>query len=339
MRAGKTMASSRTNPPPSAPVLITGATGFIGRHICERLRAAGIPLRIFTRPRSAHRVHTQSTDDVVCGELSDAAAVRDAVRDTRAIIYAAGAVRGRTPDDFAAANIDGVETFARALSDVAPATPILLISSLAAGEPGLSHYAASKAQGEKILHRLPGCNWTILRPPAVYGPGDVEMRALLRLARRGLILRPGPPRQRISLIHVTDLASAVSAWLGAPQACSGLTYSLDDGYWHESQPGYAWSDIARILAPGGWILPLPGMLLRVLAHSNAACSGVFGYAPMLTPGKVRELQHEAWVCDNRPLQTATGWEPRIALAEGVANTFAPERSGGAGIRRGAETDR
>ncbi len=215
--------------------------------------------------------------------------------------------------DFERANVGGVAAPADALS-LHPDVSLVLLSSLAASRPALSHYAASKRAGERVLERLGESRWTILRPPAVYGPGDVEMRPLFDLVRRGLALRPGPPDQRLALLHVDDLVRAVAAALAHPGACGGRTFAIDDG----RPEGYTWRDIAVAVA-GRPVreLSVPRGLLRAAGGLNAVLAGVFGYAPMLSPGKVRELQEPRWLCDNRAFTDATGWQPQVDLHSGA----------------------
>ena len=201
-----------------------------------------------------------------------------------------------------------------ALSQAGSNAPFLLISSLAASRPGLSDYARSKWLGEEVLRSRASCPWTILRPPAVYGPGDREMLPILQMARRGLVLRPGPRKQRLSLVHVDDLARAVLAWLNAWQACDGKTLTLDDG----RPDGYDWPAIARAARNGrSMTVGIPRFLLHAVAGMNRGLAGAFGYAPMLTPGKARELTQADWLCDNSEISRATGWSPEIDLERGI----------------------
>jgi nucleoside-diphosphate-sugar epimerase len=198
---------------------------------------------------------------------------------------------------------------------------VVLISSLAASRPGLSCYAHSKRSGEDLLRQAGDVNWTILRPPALYGPGDREMRGLLLLIRRGLVLRPGPVGQRLALLHVHDLVRAIAACLASPAACRHGCYEIDDG----KTGGYQWDEIAMAVAgrPVGQ-LGVPGWLLRAVAQLNLLFSSVLRYPPMLTPGKVCELQQARWLCDNSALTDATGWRPQVDLAQGAAALFGSE---------------
>jgi nucleoside-diphosphate-sugar epimerase len=194
----------------------------------------------------------------------------------------------------------------------------VLISSLAAREPHLSFYAASKRAGETKLEavaRDTGLSCAVLRPPAIYGPGDRELLPLFRLMARGIAPFPGARDARASLLHVSDLAGAAVALL---ESDAQGTYELHDG-----QPnGYGWQDIADTVARVAdrrrvWRVRIPGGILRGAARVNLAASRLFRYQPMLTPGKVNELRHPDWVCDNTDLSRATGWTPTLSLHDGL----------------------
>lgn len=301
------------------PVLLTGATGFIGQHLQHQLIADGYLLRAVVRTDSTNRYAVSPACELVVADLTDQSALARAVGGVRAVVYCAGTVRGRRYEDFVAANVVGVQRVLEALGDAGGSVPFLLLSSVAAGRPELSHYAHSKFAGEQVLKEHPDLCWSILRPPAVYGPGDVEMQPLLNLVRRGVALRPGPPGQRLSLIHAADLACAVSAWLSAPDACRHLICSIDDG--HPS--GYSWGEIGEAVGQRRVRqLPVPMPLLRAAGAANACMAGLLGYSPMLTPGKARELQQEHWLCDNSAFSSRTGWHPEIDLQAGARELFA-----------------
>ncbi len=312
------MAEANPAPDPNRsqlPVALTGATGFIGTHLQLQLNEAGFAVRALTRsPATNLQPRTQE----VRADLSCDSALKEALANSRAVVYLAGSVRGRRLNDFTPANVDGVANVARVLAEHYPETPLLLVSSLAASAPALSHYACSKALGEHALRQSALARWTILRPPAVYGDGDKELRGTFGAIRRGLVPMPGPAAQRIPFIEVTDLASAIIAWLGDPGACDRECYTIHDGH----PDGYDWKTMADLLAPKIHIaLPVPNSLLRALGSVNLAFSKCAGYAPMLTPGKARELAYSGWSCSNDAFTAATGWRPEVQLAEGVARLF------------------
>ena len=304
-----------------APLLVlTGATGFIGRRLQTVCLRAGYRVRALVRPESKNLANVITGCEPCLVRLSDPAALSEAISDAEAVVYCAGAVRGLAAADFASANVKGVEDVAQALERLPSRPPLLLISSLAASHPELSHYAKSKFMGEQVLRARPGLAWTILRPPAVYGPGDRELKPLLRSMRRGIAPVPGPPNQRLSLLHVDDLGTAVIAWLNNPEPCEHRVYSIDDG----RAGGYDWPAIVSAVSTGRTFrLHLPKRVLSFAAAANGLGARVFRYSPMLTRGKVRELRHERWLCDNSPFTSATGWVPTVALEQGVNRLFEP----------------
>ncbi len=305
--------------PLPSPVLLTGATGFIGQRLHRYLLDQGVAVRALVRPQSAIRAGLDSRCEIVLGELTDPTAVARAAAGVAAIVYGAGAVRGRKRRDFQVANVAGVSTLVEALGRPGSAMPrVLLISSLAASRPELSRYAHSKRAGERVLEQIEGIDWTILRPPAVYGPGDRELRPLFELIRRGVALRPGPPGQRLALLHVDDLVRAVAAWLANPAPCRHRAFAIDDG----RDQGYDWDDIAAAVTRRRVrVIGVPGPLLAGVGRINEFLAAFFGYAPMLTSGKARELQQPRWLCDNRAFTQATGWQPDIDLERGAAALF------------------
>lgn len=302
------------------PIALTGATGFIGRELQRQLRAAGLPVRALVRPASRHAAHLLADVERRPVALDDERALAAALSDVGTVIYCAGAVRGAGPADFAGANIDGLRHLCRAAVHM-PAPPhVLLISSLAATRPHLSDYARSKFEGEQVL-RASGLSWTILRPPAVYGPGDREMLPLFRAIRAGLALIVGPREQRLSLLHVEDLGRAVLACLTHREQCAGRIFEPDD----ERPNGHGWADIVSCARGALPVLqlPVPRTLLNVIARINVVLSRLFHYAPMLTPGKVRELSEPSWLCDNSALRALTGWVPQVSLRAGIERLFGP----------------
>ncbi len=300
-------------------VALNGATGFIGRRIQRHLLDSGHTVRVLLRPGTHNRRYLDARASVIEVALSDAAGLADGIRDVDAVIYCAGIVRGRDFADFRAVNVDGLATVC-AVAAARPQPPrLLLISSLAATRPYLSHYARSKHDGEQVVQRWPTLDWTILRPPAVYGPGDVELRPLFLAMRAGLALRIGPSTQRLSLLHVDDLASAVSAWLKASAQCAQRSFEIDDG-----QPaGHGWEDLRTALRGSrpALVLSVPRRLLEIFGQANLLLARLLRRSPMLTPGKVRELSELSWLCDNSAFTAVTGWRPQRTLRDGVQTLF------------------
>ncbi|MCC6203240.1 MAG: NAD(P)-dependent oxidoreductase [Gammaproteobacteria bacterium] len=282
--------------------------------------AANFKVRVLVRPGSANAHRIDPRCDAVSIGLADHGHLAQVCGDATAIVYCAGSVRGARLADFLEANVHGVERMLQAASSQPQPPAFLLLSSLAASRPELSWYAQSKHQGERTLERFPRLPWTILRPPAIYGPGDRELLPLLRAIRRGLAPLVGPVTQRLSLLHVSDLADAVLAWLGHCDACRSQTFAIDDG----TPAGYDWpAIIGAVTSRAATTIRVPPGLLHLAAAANLAGARIFRYRPMLTPGKVRELCQPSWLCDNASFSAITGWSATIDLRSGARQLFEP----------------
>jgi nucleoside-diphosphate-sugar epimerase len=304
-------------------IAITGATGFIGGAVARRLSARGWRVRALVRPGSTHKPVDGISAEWIAGDLEDAASLRRLVDGAGAVIHCAGVVRGAARADFDRVNVDGVARMVRFAAEEHPKPHFLLVSSLAAREPEISPYAASKRRGEVVLTaESGGMPWTILRPPAVYGPGDREIRPLLEWMQRGVAPVIGPIDSRLSLLYVSDLADAVVRIIERKTA-TRRAYELHDG----RPGGYSWREIIDTVEglDGRSILRvrIPAAALALAAAVNLVGVRLLNRAPMLTPGKVRELCHPDWVGDNSALNADTGWCPRIDLAEGLRRTLTP----------------
>ncbi len=305
----------------SRTIAVTGGTGFIGGMLIHHLVNAGYHVRALTRDRSAHKLPKLAGLEAVSGSLQDSESLRHLLQDASAVVHCAGAVRGVTAADFNAVNVDGLMQLVRAALSLSSRPRFLSLSSLAARAPQLSHYASSKLQGEQALASMAAdMEWVALRPPAVYGPGDKEMLPLFQWMGRGIAPVLGEAHARVSLLYVEDLCAAVLRWLDAGQCESGI-YELND----TQSGGYSWDEIianvSALRARRIFRLTLPATLLRSLAGVNVTAARLIGYAPMLTPGKVRELRHPDWVADNTALTAAIGWQPEISLQEGLRRTM------------------
>lgn len=305
----------------SRTIAITGATGFIGGVLAKRLSAPEWQIRALIRPTSYLKRPKDIAAEWVTGDLEDIGSLRRLVAGTDAIVHCAGAVRGAAQNDFDQVNVQGLTRLVQAAAEQNPTPRFLLLSSLAAREPQLSHYAASKLKGEKALASYSGdMFWDVFRPPAVYGPGDREMRPLFQWMFRGIAPLIGSDNNRVSLIHVEDLAKAVVCWLHNGKHPQHF-YELHDGH----QNGYSWQEIIGVVEQlrGSSIFrtTIPVPLVNMIASVNLMVANVFGGSPMLTPGKVRELTHANWVADNDLLSSKTDWVPRISLEEGLRQTF------------------
>ncbi len=299
-------------------VALTGATGFIGRHILDALIQAGWNVKALTRPGSSHRIPDTGRITKIEGDLGDENCLETLIRGVQAVIHCAGVVRGASQYDFDLVNVEGT-TRLFDICNRCPSPPRFLhISSLAARAPHLSYYAASKQKAETVITGSGlDISWTILRPTAVYGPGDKELLPLFRAMAKGICPVPyNSKTQRISLLHVHDLSNAVIDILKKSDTRNKI-YELHDG-----QPrGYTWEEIAetvqKITGQRIICIKIPNTIVKILGLVNIGASKMVGRAPMLTPGKVRELLYPDWTADNTQITKDTGWIPTVTLERGI----------------------
>ncbi|MEA2093454.1 MAG: NAD(P)-dependent oxidoreductase [Pseudomonadota bacterium] len=301
-------------------VAVTGASGFIGRTICRLLHDEGWKVRALVRSEARTQALKGRVDDWVLGDLDDRVSLEKLTVNAFAVVHCAGAVRGASRQAFDRVNVDGVRNLIDAILASRQSPRLLCLSSLAAREPGLSFYAASKRKAEQLLgQQAQAFNWIALRPPAVYGPGDRELLPLFRFMAKGITPVLGNRDARFSMIYSQDIARLVQAWLLRDSCPSGV-YSLHDG----RQGGYSWSNlsatVSRLCQRPVREFAVPSIMLDVPARINRRLASWLGYAPMLTPEKLRELRHPDWVCDNEAIQKVLDWQPRVQLEEGLKRT-------------------
>lgn len=294
---------------------VTGATGFVGRRV---LALADRPVRALTRkPQPA-----QANVEWIIGDLDDSAALARLSKGASAILHIAGVVNAADAEGFSHGNVTGT---ANVLAAAANVPRFVHVSSLAAREPALSLYGASKAGGDALVQQRAG-DWVIVRPPGVYGPGDAEMRDLFALARFGIGLAPGGPNARISLIHVDDLARALLALAGAGPSHEIL--ELEDG-----SGGYAHADhaaaIGRALGKSRIrMIPVGDGLLNLAASVATRIARAQGQLPKLSRDRARYLAHPDWVARGGNARLADLWQPQIGLDVGMADTVTDYRKRG-----------
>ncbi len=306
-------------------ISLTGSTGFVGQHVARELLNRGHDVRLLARDVAGvpDVVRLNARLEVVAGSLNDVQAVARLAESADALIHLAGAIKALDRAGFMATNRDGSLAVAEAASRAGVAR-LVLVSSLAAREPQLSGYAASKAEGEAIARQMYSGSargeLVIVRPPAVYGPGDRATLPLVRQLAGRVTLLTGTPAQRLSLIEVTDLARAL-ATVAEGRGKAGAVYEVDDG----TPGGYTFAgmvaDAAKSTGRQGRLLLLPRPIVQAAALAAEGWMKVSGKPVILNRGKVAELYHPDWVCSGLRLQDDSDWQPRIRFAEGYASTL------------------
>jgi nucleoside-diphosphate-sugar epimerase len=298
------------------PVLaLTGATGFVGKATVDHALASGHQVRALTRRDQAPR------DGVtwIAGSLDDDTALARLAESADAVLHIAGVVNAPTPAGFITGNVDGTRRMVAAAASQG-VRRFVHVSSLSAREPDLSRYGKSKALAEDEV-RSSGLDWTMIRPPGVYGPGDLEMRDLFRMAKLGFVMLPPPGR--ISLVHVRDLAHLLVAM--AETDTGRHIYECDDGV----DGGYSHAEFARMVGGAVGKRPIPLHVPRALLHFVGHADRFLREAnAKLTPDRAAYLSHPDWTATPHHRPPTSLWTPRIATLDGLVETADWYRSNG-----------
>nr|WP_240048813.1 NAD(P)-dependent oxidoreductase [Parerythrobacter lutipelagi] len=290
-------------------ISITGGTGFVGQMVLDVAHQRGMAIRSLARNVPEGRDSVQW----VRGSLTDQAALAELVCDSEAVIHIAGLTNTPDPAEFEAANVTGTETLIAACK-AAKVKRFVFVSSLSARKPDLSRYGASKARAEEQV-KASGLQWTIVRPPGVYGPRDVDYYDMFRSARFGFV--PLPPGGASSIIHVRDLAGLLLDLVPASGLVLKKTFEPDDGReggWSHKEMAAAIGDAVgrRVFAPH-----LPEGLLRAAARTDGLLRGS---KAKLTADRVGYMCHPNWVARSDRAVPTSVWQPEIGGSEGFKAT-------------------
>lgn len=297
-------------------IALTGGTGFVGSRFLDIALDAGHEVKALTRRPQRPRRRVEWVE----GSLVDSDALRRLVTGCSSVVHVAGVLNARDPADFERGNVDGTLAMLAAAT-AAGITRFVHVSSLAAREPRLSTYGATKARSEELVAGS-GLDWVTVRPPAVYGPGDRETLELFRMARLRLMLLP--PRGRVSLIHVDDLSRFLLALAETGEPRHAM-FEPDDGAergWTHKQVAEA---IGRAVGRKNVSLSLPGPMLRLGAVVDQL---VRRERAKLSADRAAYFSHRDWVVkpDRRPPEDL--WRPQVDTERGLAETAAWYREHG-----------
>lgn len=320
-------------------VFVTGGTGFVGIHVVAALRRRGHAVACLVRDAAkARSVFGDAMPGIVAGDLADRDALARAVAEADAVVHLAGLTAARSHDELFAVNVEGTRRLVDAVRTAGNTVRRFVhVSSLAAAGPAfrrivtagdeaahpVSDYGRSKLAGEAPVRAL-GLPWTILRPPAVYGPYDREFLRLFRIARRGLAPLFGDGAQPLSLVYGPDLAEAIAV-CAEHDAANGVYYPA------HPTPTTARALVERMgdaLGTRVRVVPLPRALVRPLFTITGTAAKLAGRATLLSADKANEILADAWLCSPAALTAATGWHAATDLVAGLTATAGWYREAG-----------
>jgi len=292
-------------------VAVTGATGFIGRHLVAALARRDVDVRAIHRSK-----------------IFDVSELTDLCRGAGIVVHLAAVVSAIHDREYAAINVDGTRAVAAAAQ--AAGARLIHISSLAAAGPApasaprseddpprpMTAYGRSKLESERAVAAVARLRWTILRPGLVYGPGDRAMLPLFRFARAGLLPLAGQPTAAYTVIHVSDVVRAIEAAID----CDTDGETLFVGH---SQPVTAREILEGVRAAVGRraaIVPIPPAIARVAAAIGDLAGAMRGRPLPLNRRRWAEMTAEGFVCRVDRLRDRLGIVAQVGLREGLAQT-------------------
>ena len=294
-------------------VAVTGATGFIGRHLVAALARRDVDVRPIHRSK-----------------LFDVPELTDLVRGADVVVHLAGVVSAIHDREYAAVNVDGTRAVAAAAQSAG--ARLVHMSSLAAAGPApasaprgeddpprpMTAYGRSKLASEHVVTAVNGLRWTILRPGVVYGPGDRALLPLFRFAGRGVLPLMGRRTAAYTVIHVSDVIRTIEAAIDRDAGRETLFVG-------HSQPVTAREILEGVREAVGRraaIVPIPSAIARVAAAMGDAVGAMRGKPLPLNGRRWAEMTAEGFACRVDRLRDRLGIVAQVDLREGLAETAA-----------------
>jgi len=320
------------------PIAVTGGTGFVGSHLVDTLCDAGLEPRVLVRDSASPRWIAGRPVAWVAGSLGDPDALRRLVAGAGTVVHLAGVVRAGSAAEFDRGNRQGTAALVEAVRDAAPAARFVHVSSLAAAGPSpepaglgpeatprpLSAYGRSKLGAEAAVTALGGeAWWTVLRPPAIYGPRDTDVLQFFRMAKAGWMALPAGERW-VTVAHVAEVVRAIVAAASG----RGLHRIL-----HLGEPAPRRLDVLleTLAAAGGVrarVVRVPGAVLTVGGAAGSLLQRLGLRRVALTADKVRELNARHWTARTAESLDELGLDAGVPFEEGAAATWAWYRERG-----------
>lgn len=308
--------------------LITGATGFIGSHLVEKLFKGGYEVSCLVRKTSDLKWLEGIDVKLIEGDCSDKDSLYNCVNSYDYIFHLGGLIKTNLKDDFYSVNTRGTENIINATVKKNPNIKrFVYLSSLSAFGPKIndnmpteeqkphpvSDYGTSKLMGEdavlKYRNMVP---ISILRPTVVYGPRDKQLFLLFKLIKKGFLPYWGDGS--ISLIYVDDLIDAIILTV-EKESAAGKIYFISDGVIYSNEEII--NEIASVLHVRPLKIKLPRTVLPTIGFFGERISKLMGKSTIISRDKIKELMYSDWVCDITKAKNDLCFKPKVGIKEGI----------------------
>lgn len=333
-------------------VVITGATGFIGRVLVRQLLAADVDVSVSVRHRAGDGLPS-GLRGVHCGDVTVPDSLRGHFDGADAVIHLAGATLSRSQIGYDAVNVGGTRQVATECARQPNPPRLVVVSSIAAlgattrERPlresdrlaPVSGYGRSKRDAEQVLRDFAGqVPAVIVRPPSVLGGEDPYLLDLFRWANRGWVAVPVRSDHLYSFVHVDDLSAALIAVAGRgqslPAEASSASATRSEGIYHvaDSRP-MTFPEVALTIARYAGrdrlrTVSMPAWCCRLAGWTGELRDRVTGHRPIVNADKVREGLAGSWHCDAAKWHAAGLYAFPYSLEQRIRDTVDGYRRNG-----------
>ncbi len=315
-------------------VLVTGATGFIGSFLSEKLENKGYEVYCFVRTSSNLRWITDLNVNLRYGSLFDKQSIKNALTDIEMVFHLAGTTKALNQREYDRGNFEATVNLVDAILDLnRPLKRFIFVSSQAAYGPSptpdpineqspkkpLTEYGRSKLKSQEyIKNKLVKIPRTVIIPPAVYGPRDTDVLKFFKTVKSGIIPQMDGKDRYASLVHVDDLIDAIILAAEREKA-------LNQEYFIANPKPYSWSEIARItlnyLDKRAITVPVPGFIVDAIAGGAEIISKMTNKPNIISRQKVIEMKQDFWICSPKKALLELNFETKIELQQGIEQTI------------------
>jgi len=322
-------------------VFMTGATGFIGAHLCRGLVAGGHEIVALVRdPDKAAAELPSSGVETLPGDLSVFERDDLVIPPCEVVIHLAGVVAAKSPEQYDAVNFEAVKSLVKSLARQRwRPRRLLFASSLAAAGPTASRvpktegdpaepiepYGRAKLKAEQFLAAEAPFPTTSFRPSLVFGPRDTATLAFFKMAKRGVGFRVAGEPQGLSFIDVDDAVSGIAAMM-TDTSGAHRTYFLAAREPMDTE--ILWRAMSEAIGRRVRVVRVPRPVLRGASVMSTALSRMFGFTNQLDAKQYDQMVAPAFLCSSAALQAAHGWTPRVSLVGSLAKAWAAYRADG-----------
>ena len=313
--------------------LVTGASGFVGSHLVDKLLSINHKVRIIARKESRLKWIDASKIEVIPCDYNDVESLRNAVKNVDYIFHVAGVIKSKTKEGYYKGNVDATRNLLLAVEkENLDLKRFLFVSSQAAAGPSpkglaktedmecnpVTTYGKSKLMAEAEVKKFTGkIPFTIVRPSAVYGPRDPEILMFFQTLKKGIQPMVGFKEKYVSLVYVFDLIDGILLAASSDK-------SLYQTYFISSEKGYGWEEIgnisSKILGKKVVKIKIPHFAVYTVAAISQFLSYFSKEATILNLEKAREMVQESWVCSVEKAKKELGYNQKVSLEEGIKNT-------------------